>query len=84
MAFSIAAINIILTILFKVITVFERHDYVSMEMASKVSKLFISQLVNTGLMIGLINTRLISLGTVGHKLNELLGGKYTGFNGKWY
>jgi len=35
-------------------------------------------------MIGLINARITAFGTLGNEINNLLGGKYMSFNGKWY
>ena len=81
----IIVINIILKAVMKILVRFERPHSKSEYAVSLSGKLFIVQLINTGLILLLVNGNLSSMGVDNGLLDGLLfGGDYEDFNSQWY
>jgi len=64
---------------FKLLSTFERHQSISSESTSRVIKIFVAQLLNTGVIILFVNARFTR-----NKVVNFLSGHYDDFVSNWY
>jgi len=64
---------------FKLLSTFERHQSISSESTSRVIKIFVAQLLNTGVIILFVNARFTR-----NKVANFLSGNYDDFVSDWY
>jgi hypothetical protein len=76
--FVIIVVNFILPFLFKALSTFEKHRYTATEMAARILKVFISQFLNTGVLILVVNAQ------VSNRPITIFSGKYDDLDVEWY
>mmetsp|Transcript_9202 Transcript_9202/g.10359 ORF Transcript_9202/g.10359 Transcript_9202/m.10359 type:complete len:1049 (-) Transcript_9202:179-3325(-) len=78
-AFGIVFINIILKKVYELLSSFEGHRNVTKALSSKIIKIFVSQFLNTGLLLLVISARFTSKSPT-----SLLSGQFDDMNPTWY
>jgi branched-subunit amino acid ABC-type transport system permease component len=81
-AILILVLNIIIVTVLKLLSQFQRFHTMTEEKASSIVKMFLIQLINTGIVILLVNARILEI-----KLPDfipLFQGKYEDFTVEWY
>lgn len=81
-AVSVSVVNVVLKIAIDWLAAFERHHSVSGETAAATLKIFLSQFVNTGLVITVANFR--PAGGYPSALATVLSGQHGDFDATWY
>ncbi|KAA0162101.1 hypothetical protein FNF28_04847 [Cafeteria roenbergensis] len=85
-ALLVVVVNMLLTTVLTVITRFERHKNLSDASAALTTKIFVSQFVNTSLIVLLVNAQFQFVQDIGLKggFLGLFAGSYASFEPKWY
>jgi len=63
---------------------FEKHKYLSAELASRVIKIFIAQFLNTAIILLIMNIKFQDQTTVAQKLQSVIKGRYSDFTPFWF
>mmetsp|Transcript_7926 Transcript_7926/g.28180 ORF Transcript_7926/g.28180 Transcript_7926/m.28180 type:complete len:1141 (-) Transcript_7926:160-3582(-) len=81
-AVSVVVINFVLKVVLKILANFERHDTVSGQQSAVTIKIFLAQVLNTGVIVVLVNAALPN--NAQFPITGVLQGEYTGFTAAWY
>ena len=79
----IPIVNAILVLILKFLTKFERNKTISVEKMADIGKIFLMQMINTGLIILLVNTNLQSF-KVNYPNFPIFTGKYKDMTPQWF
>ncbi|CAE8598575.1 unnamed protein product [Polarella glacialis] len=84
--FAVIILNQLILMVYEVLVAWERHCTVTEVAQSQLLKLFLSQFVNTGMLVLLVNAELkeIPAWFVPFRVLQIGTGKYDDFNGEWY
>ena len=63
---------------------FEKHKYLSAELASRVIKIFIAQFLNTGMILLIMNIQFQETNNAASALQNIIHGKYYDFTPLWF
>ncbi|KDO25312.1 hypothetical protein SPRG_09142 [Saprolegnia parasitica CBS 223.65] len=82
-AATVIVVNLVLQMILRAFADFERHVSESERASATVLKLFFAQLLNTGIIVLLVNANLSSV-PLPSTLREILNGKFDDFVRQWY
>lgn len=83
-ALSVVIVNVVLQRVLKALARFERHDTVSSESSAMAFKIFLAQLLNTGIIVLLVHARLPNAQQFPIQGVGLFEGDHDGFGPQWY
>jgi len=80
----IIIVNFLMQKIFSELAKFEKYNYASSELASRITKIFIASFINTGIIIFVVNFKFTEGTKYPNIFEGIFNGKYKDFNHDWF